>query len=80
MSVPTSVRLKEFVRVGLETKRYCHQKSFENAIAYIIATGGSTNAVLHLIAIASSFDITITVDDSKESPTTLLVGRFQAIG
>ena len=75
------VRLKEFVRVGLETKRYCHQKSFENAIAYIIATGGSTNAVLHLIAIASSFDITITVDDFQRiSDNTPLLADFKPSG
>ena len=75
------VRLKEFVRVGLETKRYCYQKSFENAIAYIIATGGSTNAVLHLIAIASSFDITITVDDFQRiSDNTPLLADFKPSG
>lgn len=39
------------------------RKAFENAITVIMALGGSTNAVLHLIAMAKSVDIVITQDD-----------------
>lgn len=39
------------------------RKAFENAITLIIALGGSTNAVLHLIAMARSVDIPLTQDD-----------------
>ncbi|MEO6132381.1 MAG: dihydroxy-acid dehydratase [Saprospiraceae bacterium] len=39
------------------------KKAFENAITVVIALGGSTNAVLHLIAMARSVDISITQDD-----------------
>ncbi|MCH8494844.1 MAG: dihydroxy-acid dehydratase [Balneolales bacterium] len=39
------------------------KKSFENAITVVIAIGGSTNAVLHLIAMAHSAGITLTLDD-----------------
>ncbi|MCP3932433.1 MAG: dihydroxy-acid dehydratase [Bacteroidetes bacterium] len=39
------------------------KKSFENAITLITVLGGSTNAVLHLIAIAKSFDIPLSIDD-----------------
>ncbi|HEY0679654.1 MAG TPA: dihydroxy-acid dehydratase [Chitinophagaceae bacterium] len=38
-------------------------KAFENAITVIIALGGSTNAVLHLIAMAKSVDVVLTQDD-----------------
>ena len=38
-------------------------KAFENAITVIIALGGSTNAVLHLLAIAHSADVTLSIDD-----------------
>jgi dihydroxy-acid dehydratase len=38
-------------------------KAFENAISIVIALGGSTNAVLHLIAIAKAADIDLTIDD-----------------
>ena len=39
------------------------KKAFENAITVIIALGGSTNAVLHILAMASATDIDITLDD-----------------
>jgi dihydroxy-acid dehydratase len=39
------------------------KKSFENAIAVVIALGGSTNAVLHLMAIAHTAGIELTLDD-----------------
>ena len=39
------------------------REAFENAMVIIIVTGGSTNAVLHLIAMARSVDIDLTIDD-----------------
>jgi dihydroxy-acid dehydratase len=39
------------------------RKAFENAIAVIMAIGGSTNAVLHLLAIAHSAEVNLTIDD-----------------
>ncbi|MDO3381611.1 dihydroxy-acid dehydratase [Gilvimarinus algae] len=39
------------------------QKAFENAIAVVIALGGSTNAVLHLLAMAHAVDVPLTLDD-----------------
>lgn len=39
------------------------RKAFENAITVINVLGGSTNAVLHLLAIARSADVSLTVDD-----------------
>ena len=39
------------------------RKAFENAIAVIMAVGGSTNAVLHLLAIARSAGVPLTIDD-----------------
>lgn len=39
------------------------RKAFENAIAVIMAVGGSTNAVLHLLAIAKTIGVTLTLDD-----------------
>ncbi len=40
--------------------------AFENAIAVIMATGGSTNAVLHLLAIAHSAEVDLKIDDFEE--------------
>ncbi len=42
------------------------RKAFENAIVVIMALGGSTNAVLHLLAIARSVDVELTQDDFQE--------------
>jgi dihydroxy-acid dehydratase len=42
------------------------RKAFENAIAVVMATGGSTNAVLHLLAIAHAAKVKLTLDDFEE--------------
>ncbi len=42
------------------------RKAFENAIAVAVALGGSTNAVLHLIAMAHAADLPLTIDDFQE--------------
>jgi dihydroxy-acid dehydratase len=39
------------------------KKAFENAITVVIALGGSTNAVLHLLAMANAIDVKLTIDD-----------------
>lgn len=48
-------------------------KAFENAIAVTMALGGSTNAVLHLIAIADAAGVTLTVDDFERIRTKVPV-------
>lgn len=50
---------------GIATKDILTKTSFENAIAVVMALGGSTNAVLHLIAIAKSAGIDLTLDDFR---------------
>ncbi|MFN8471746.1 MAG: dihydroxy-acid dehydratase [Anaerolineae bacterium] len=42
------------------------RKAFENAIAVVMAIGGSTNAVLHLLAISHSAGVDLTIDDFEE--------------
>ena len=42
------------------------RKSVENAIAVIMAVGGSTNAVLHLLAITHAADVALTIDDFEQ--------------
>src|SRR5882672_4643988 len=42
------------------------RKDFENAIAVVMAVGGSTNAVLHLLAIAHAAGVPLTIDDFEE--------------
>jgi len=40
--------------------------AFENAIVVIMATGGSTNAVLHLLAMARAVDVSLTINDFQK--------------
>jgi dihydroxy-acid dehydratase len=51
------------VELGLRPRQIMTRKAFENAITVCIALGGSTNAVLHLLAIASSAGVKLALDD-----------------
>ncbi len=53
----------EMLRRGITARQIMTKEAFENAIAVVMALGGSTNAVLHLIAMARSVDVPLTVDD-----------------
>ncbi len=53
----------QLVRSGVTPRSLVTRRSFENAIAGVMATGGSTNAVLHLLATASEFGIELSLDD-----------------
>src|SRR5438132_460897 len=55
--------LVEAVKRDLKPRDIITRKSIENAIALVMATGGSTNAVLHYLAIASAAGIRWTIDD-----------------
>jgi|TARA_B110000881_G_C18584653_1_gene523972 dihydroxy-acid dehydratase len=58
--------IKLLLKKDIKPKDIMTKKAFENAIAITIAIGGSTNAVLHLIAMAKSVDINITLDDFQK--------------
>jgi dihydroxy-acid dehydratase len=51
------------VREGLKPRDILTRRAFENAIAVVIALGGSTNAVLHLLAIAHDARVRLSLDD-----------------
>src|SRR5438128_3777573 len=55
--------LAEAVKNNLRPRAIITRKSIENAIAIVMATGGSTNAVLHYLAIASAAGVRWTIDD-----------------
>src|SRR3954466_2717819 len=55
--------LVEAVRRGLRPRQVLTRKAFENGIAVVMAIGGSTNAVLHLLAIARAAGVPLTLDD-----------------
>ena len=51
---------------GIKPRDIMTRKAFENAITVVIALGGSTNAVLHLLAIAHCADVELSIDDFTE--------------
>ena len=53
----------ELVRKNIKPSQILTRESIENAIAAVCASGGSTNAVLHLIAIAHELNIPLSMDD-----------------
>ncbi|MFP5267303.1 MAG: dihydroxy-acid dehydratase [Acidobacteriota bacterium] len=53
----------DLVRKGLKPSQIITRESLEDAVAAVCASGGSTNAVLHLIAIANECNIPLSVDD-----------------
>ena len=63
------------VRDGLTPRSIATRRAFENAIASVAATGGSTNAVLHLLAMAREAGVDLKIDDFQtiSSRTPLLV-------
>jgi dihydroxy-acid dehydratase len=55
--------LARAVRANLLPRRILTREAFENAIAVVMAIGGSTNAVLHLLAIANAAEVQLTLED-----------------
>jgi dihydroxy-acid dehydratase len=55
--------LVEAVKADLKPRDIVTRRSIENAIAVVMATGGSTNAVLHFLAIAHAAEVEWTIDD-----------------
>jgi len=58
--------MRRLLEMDLKPRDIVTRRSLENAIVLITALGGSTNAVLHLIAIARAFDLKLTIDDFLE--------------
>jgi dihydroxy-acid dehydratase len=80
------VRVMGLLREGLTPSRILTRTAFENAIASVAATGGSTNAVLHLLAIAREAGVPLALDDfdaiSRRTPVLADLkpaGRFTAV-
>ncbi|MBH8611010.1 dihydroxy-acid dehydratase [Pseudomonas mohnii] len=59
-------QVMELLRLDLKPRDIMTRKAFENAIRVVIALAGSTNAVLHLLAMAHAVDVELTLDDFVE--------------
>ena len=58
--------LAEAIRKQILPREILTRRAFENAIAVVMAVGGSTNAVLHLLAIAHATEVSLSIDDFEE--------------
>ena len=59
-------QVMELLKLDLKPRDIMTRKAFENAIRVVIALAGSTNAVLHLLAMANAVDVELTLDDFVE--------------
>jgi dihydroxy-acid dehydratase len=86
-----SLKLDECIRAGaairklleldLKPRDIMTREAFENAMVLITTVGGSTNAVLHLIAMARSVNVALTIDDfQRVSDRTPLLADFKPSG
>src|ERR687890_1288782 len=62
-AVASGEAVVNLLRQGITARQIMTKKAFENAIAVTMAFGGSTNAVLHLLAIAREAEVELTLDD-----------------
>jgi dihydroxy-acid dehydratase len=71
----------ELLRKGVTPRQILTRKAFENAIASVVATGGSTNAVLHLLAMAKEAEIELHLEEFGDiSQRTPLLGDMKPWG
>jgi dihydroxy-acid dehydratase len=78
--------IMDLLRRGMTPRDILTRQAFENAIAGVAASGGSTNAVLHLLALAREVDVPLTIDDfdaiSRRTPLLADLkpgGRYVAV-
>jgi len=62
-AVKSGAAVVELIRKGITTRQILTKKAFENAITVVMALGGSTNAVLHLLAIAHEAEVDLALED-----------------
>ena len=62
-AIKSGAAVVELIRRGITARDILTKKAFENAITVVMALGGSTNAVLHLLAIANEAEVELTLED-----------------
>ena len=62
-AVASGAAVVRMIKLGLTTRDILTKRAFENAITAVMAVGGSTNAVLHLLAIAHEAEVDLSLDD-----------------
>ncbi|KAK9457007.1 dihydroxy-acid/6-phosphogluconate dehydratase [Dipodascopsis uninucleata] len=73
--------IKNLMKLDIRPRDIMTRAVFENAMKYVTITGGSTNAVLHLLAIAHSVGVDLTIDDFQAvSDSTPMLADFKPSG
>ncbi len=65
--VAAGAAMRNLLELDLKPRDIMTRAAFENAMNYIMAVGGSTNAVLHLLAMARSVEVELTIDDFQRA-------------
>lgn len=80
-AVKSGAAVVELIRKGITTRQILTKKAFENAITVVMALGGSTNAVLHLLAIAHEAEVELTLEDFQRVGAKVpLLGDLKPFG
>jgi dihydroxy-acid dehydratase len=73
--------LFNLMKRGIRARDIMTKKAFENAITVVMAIGGSTNAVLHLLSLAHEAEVKLSIDDFERiGKRTPLLGDFKPFG
>ena len=73
MAAASGLRIVELVLAGLKLSKILTAEAYEDAVATVLALGGSTNAVIHLIAMAGPLRVQLTLDDFDRIARTVPV-------
>ena len=80
-AIKSGAAVVELIRKGITTRQILTKKAFENAITVLMALGGSTNAVLHLLAIAHEAEVDLTMEDFHQIGSKVpLLGDLKPFG
>ena len=80
-AVKSGEAVVNLIRLGITARQILTKKAFENAITILMALGGSTNAVLHLLAIAHEAEVDLTLEDfNRIGAKVPLLGDLKPFG
>ena len=80
-AIKSGAAVVELIHKGITTRQILTKKAFENAITILMALGGSTNAVLHLLAIAHEAEVDLTLEDFQRVGAKVpLLGDLKPFG
>ena len=80
-AIKSGAAVVELIRSGITTRQILTKKAFENAITIVMALGGSTNAVMHLLAIAHEAEVDLTLEDFQRVGAKVpLLGDLKPFG